>query len=540
MLEQQQAQLVAGIRELYRRLRTSEGWPGAWLEESKGVNNSAVITDNANKTTHPLTHDILDRLDLLHVRSGEGGSPVYGNGSSTFLQQQFAGFDENCARLQQRLIREGASMVERRRGSQPQQKKQRHVQDNGDGQRRRKRLRTDLSHLDAYTDNDRETGIDNNKHRQDEEGEEEEEEEEDGNEVEDEPALVDAETITSRSTSASASPEVLTIKSLSQEKHQAGQAQQPQLLKFSNPFSENSLSPTPSPIPTLQLTRSSSGGVNSGMSNEKSVGFNYQRHQPLPFPNQFQTFSNVTASPINEENNLAATLAIKPHSPFRTGLNAAEAIRTSYCTSSIVTEAKSPLPSSEQHCEINGSKSIDTSADSLHPNTSSAAATIRHSTNTVPTTTTANQLATGERDIGSNTYQGSSSALQSVLSPTTSLSTAQPSPLTPLTPPISILRANSVDMTRAGSKNTNDLSVTPVSVPITGAAMTLTPSLIADLDNVDWQADGQHGLDGFNGFNNISNLDGMGGLNGVNGLTALGNSGVAGDTEMDFNRFIWA
>merc|ERR1712029_1246389 len=51
MLEQQQSQLVAGLRELYSKLRDGQPWPGAPLREAHGG--------------HPLTHDILERLELL-------------------------------------------------------------------------------------------------------------------------------------------------------------------------------------------------------------------------------------------------------------------------------------------------------------------------------------------------------------------------------------------------------------------------------------------------------------------------------------------
>jgi hypothetical protein len=87
MLEQQQSQLVAGLRELYRRLQAGETWPGLPLESSH--------------EGHPLTHDILERLDLLH---SSPDSPI---------KQE--GFEENFARLQERLIANGASFVRRRR-----------------------------------------------------------------------------------------------------------------------------------------------------------------------------------------------------------------------------------------------------------------------------------------------------------------------------------------------------------------------------------------------------------------------------------------
>lgn len=88
MLEQQQSQLVAGLRELYSRLQKGEGWPGAPLREVAGG--------------HPLTHDILERLDLLHSSS---------DGSSNY-----EGFEEDCNRMQQKLLERGAPYT-RRRGS---------------------------------------------------------------------------------------------------------------------------------------------------------------------------------------------------------------------------------------------------------------------------------------------------------------------------------------------------------------------------------------------------------------------------------------
>lgn len=88
MLEQQQTQLVAGLRELYSRLQKGEGWPGQPLRESSGG--------------HPLTHDILERLDLLH--------------SSSDNSVNYEGFEEDCSRMQQKLLERGAPFT-RRRGS---------------------------------------------------------------------------------------------------------------------------------------------------------------------------------------------------------------------------------------------------------------------------------------------------------------------------------------------------------------------------------------------------------------------------------------
>ncbi|KAF2086254.1 hypothetical protein K490DRAFT_66802 [Saccharata proteae CBS 121410] len=78
MLEQQQTQLVSGLRELYRILQSGEGWPGSPLQDQQGG--------------HPLTHDILERLGLLHPT---GDAAVH-----------FEGFEEDTTRMQQRLMDE--------------------------------------------------------------------------------------------------------------------------------------------------------------------------------------------------------------------------------------------------------------------------------------------------------------------------------------------------------------------------------------------------------------------------------------------------
>jgi len=86
MLEQQQNQLVAGLRELYSRLQRGESWPGQPLQETA--------------SGHPLTHDILERLDLLH--------------SSSESVTHYEGFEEDCSRMQQRLLEGGAPYTRRR------------------------------------------------------------------------------------------------------------------------------------------------------------------------------------------------------------------------------------------------------------------------------------------------------------------------------------------------------------------------------------------------------------------------------------------
>ncbi|KAL2441666.1 hypothetical protein ABEF95_015993 [Exophiala dermatitidis] len=83
MLESQQAQLVAGLQELYKRIQNGQGWPGSPLTE----------------TSHgmPLTHDILERLGVLKL-DGHATNEV---------------FEEDLTVLQQRLIAEGAGFMQR-------------------------------------------------------------------------------------------------------------------------------------------------------------------------------------------------------------------------------------------------------------------------------------------------------------------------------------------------------------------------------------------------------------------------------------------
>ena len=81
MLESQQAQLVSGLQELYRRTQTGQGWTGTPLKESTGG--------------VPLTHDILEGLGALKQ---EG---------------QATDFEEDLSVLQQRLIADGAGFMQR-------------------------------------------------------------------------------------------------------------------------------------------------------------------------------------------------------------------------------------------------------------------------------------------------------------------------------------------------------------------------------------------------------------------------------------------
>ncbi|KAF2129742.1 hypothetical protein P153DRAFT_366246 [Dothidotthia symphoricarpi CBS 119687] len=86
MLEQQQSQLVTGLRELYTRLQRGQGWPGQPLPESS--------------SGHPLTHDILERLDLLQTPNDHNSV--------------HEGFEEDCHRMQQKLLEGGATFTHRR------------------------------------------------------------------------------------------------------------------------------------------------------------------------------------------------------------------------------------------------------------------------------------------------------------------------------------------------------------------------------------------------------------------------------------------
>lgn len=56
MLEQDREKLVNATRELYNRLEANETWPGSPLHRHNGF---------------PLVHDILERLGLLHLGTGD-------------------------------------------------------------------------------------------------------------------------------------------------------------------------------------------------------------------------------------------------------------------------------------------------------------------------------------------------------------------------------------------------------------------------------------------------------------------------------------
>ena len=83
MLESQQAQLVTGLQELYKRLQNGQGWTGAALKESS--------------QGQPLTHDILERLGALK-QDGQASNET---------------FEEDLNVLQQRLIADGAGFMQR-------------------------------------------------------------------------------------------------------------------------------------------------------------------------------------------------------------------------------------------------------------------------------------------------------------------------------------------------------------------------------------------------------------------------------------------
>lgn len=86
LLEQQQAQLVAGLQVLYNRLQSGQGWPGPLLCEAQGG--------------HPSTHDILERLDLL----------CPSNGSSS----DYEVFEVDYNRMQQKLLERGVQYTHQR------------------------------------------------------------------------------------------------------------------------------------------------------------------------------------------------------------------------------------------------------------------------------------------------------------------------------------------------------------------------------------------------------------------------------------------
>ena len=83
MLEHQQAQLVTGLQELYKRAINGQGWLGAALADSTNGN--------------PLTHDILERLGALKHESNDDADS----------------FEEDLNTLQHRLIASGSGFMQR-------------------------------------------------------------------------------------------------------------------------------------------------------------------------------------------------------------------------------------------------------------------------------------------------------------------------------------------------------------------------------------------------------------------------------------------
>lgn len=84
MLEQQQAQLVAALTEMYYQLRKASAWEGPSLDESEG---------------RPSVHDILSALGLLEI-----------DGKSNEVQV----FEEECDKRQFKISLDNASLARRR------------------------------------------------------------------------------------------------------------------------------------------------------------------------------------------------------------------------------------------------------------------------------------------------------------------------------------------------------------------------------------------------------------------------------------------
>ena len=76
---------MSGLQEMYRRLLAGQRWPGLALSETNG---------------NPLTHDILAALDLLETKHDGSG--------------EFETFEEDCQKLQSRLLVDGAGYMQRR------------------------------------------------------------------------------------------------------------------------------------------------------------------------------------------------------------------------------------------------------------------------------------------------------------------------------------------------------------------------------------------------------------------------------------------
>ncbi|GAB7324953.1 hypothetical protein MBLNU13_g08760t1 [Cladosporium sp. NU13] len=84
MLEQQQAQLVSALTEMYRQLRKASAWEGPSLDESEG---------------HPSIHDILSAVDLFEI-----------DGKSNEVHVS----EEECGRRHFKISLDNASLARRR------------------------------------------------------------------------------------------------------------------------------------------------------------------------------------------------------------------------------------------------------------------------------------------------------------------------------------------------------------------------------------------------------------------------------------------
>lgn len=100
MLEQQQAQLVTGLQELYKRMQNGESWPGSPLKESSNG--------------HPLTHDILERLGALKVKHDSNN---FSNNTNNNNNNEETHFEDDLTFLQQRLFAGGATLLQRQDSS---------------------------------------------------------------------------------------------------------------------------------------------------------------------------------------------------------------------------------------------------------------------------------------------------------------------------------------------------------------------------------------------------------------------------------------
>ena len=363
MLEQQQAQLVAGMRELYRRLRTGEGWPGPWLEESISVDGNS---GGKNKRNHPLTHDILKRLDLLYVRADENGSPT-GSVTTFGALQHLKGFDEDCGRLQQRLIKQGAGLVTRRRKSQ-QSGSRDDGSDHGCAHHRRKRSRvvdvdTSSTASDAEHGNEQEdVSDDDNNIREDAQ-----------DLMDDEPTLSITQSLTPSSSSSSHdTPDLQQSQSLQPPQRQQNwqPCQKSPPLHFSDPFaiSANSVSLTPPTIPSQyhgESVHAKSRHCSHPLSKTLSLMDNNTTQNPSPLrrsmhPNEFLRVSWAA-------NSLAAAAAMRNGpSSSSTATLLSNSASASLATPASIT-ATAPMTTSSTTSAAAASKGIVPPAMTLTP-----------------------------------------------------------------------------------------------------------------------------------------------------------------------------